>query len=110
MAQPAIVDDFIDKITTILGSNIPADTLETRNIPSGSEDAVTMEEIKTGDGMVDFHDEYKNGRYYKESTFYKLNRKNPFTRKAITESKKYTAKVTSGGRRRTRKHKKSSKH
>jgi hypothetical protein len=63
-----------------------------------------MEEIKDGEAMVDFQDEFENGRYYKESTFPKLNRKNPFTRKAIAKYSKYTAKVADkGGKRRRRK-------
>lgn len=111
MAKISFLNELIQKIKEASGLTTATVALEKRKLPTGSEDAVTMEEIKPGDILVDFHDEYKNGRYYKKSTFTKLNGKNPFTRKAISEYKNYTA----GGKRRrkinrTRKHKKTRKH
>ena len=54
-------------------------------IPKGQIDVVTMEEIKDGTLMVDFHDEReKYHRYYTEETYRKLNNnKNPFNDRVI---------------------------
>lgn len=54
-------------------------------IPKGQVDVVTMEEIKDGTLMVDFHDEReKYHRYYTEETYRKLNNnKNPFNDRVI---------------------------
>jgi predicted ABC-class ATPase len=54
-------------------------------IPKGQIDVVTMEEIKDGTLMVDFHDEReKYHRYYTEDTYRKLNNnKNPFNDRVI---------------------------
>jgi hypothetical protein len=78
-------------------------------IPKGQIDVVTMEEIKDGTIMADFHGEReKYHRYYTEDTYNKLNNnKNPFNNKVIekTDIKYYEAQldpslpVKEGGRR-----------
>jgi len=52
--------------------------------------------IQDGELMVDFHDEFKYGRYYRKKTFEDMvleSKKNPTTRKTITEYTIYQAKV-----------------
>ena len=90
-----------------------------KSIPAGSEDAITREDIKNGDNMIDFDNEASFNRYYLETTYSQLNGKNPFTNNTINTStvQHYTAKITAGGKRRkktlrrrkTRKTKKASK-
>lgn len=74
--------------------------LNVRYLPNGSEDALMRTEIRDGEKMVTFHNEYENNRFYKESTFNSLQNKNPFTRQPITSSEKYIAKIQKGGKRR----------
>jgi hypothetical protein len=83
----------------------------TKNIPAGSTNLISMENIKNQDEMVNFHNEAKFGHYYRKSNFNALTKnssgkkKNPATRKIIQPSNavKYKAKV--GGRKRhTRRH------
>ena len=55
-----------------------------RNIPAGSTNVVTFEDIREGDKMVNFQGEYNRGRYYTRETYNSMKRKeNPITRKAI---------------------------
>jgi hypothetical protein len=52
--------------------------------------------IQDGELMVDFHDEFTYGRYYRKATFEKFvlpSKKNPLTSEAITEYTIYQAKV-----------------
>ena len=52
--------------------------------------------IQNGELMVDFHDEFKFGRFYRKKTFEDMvlpSKKNPTTREAITEYTIYQAKV-----------------
>lgn len=77
------------------------------NIPPCPTNTITGEEIKHGDIMVNFHGErdLETPRYYKMSTFNKLNpRINPYSRKPIELSnvKVYKAKLE-GGKRKTKK-------
>lgn len=76
-----------------------------KSIPAGSEDAITREDIKNGDSMIDFDNEASFNRYYLETTYPQLRGKNPFTNNEIDTStvQKYTAKITEGGKRRYRK-------
>jgi hypothetical protein len=85
-------------------------------IPKGQMDVVTMEEIKDGTLMVDFHDEReKYHRYYTEDTYRKLNNnKNPFNDRVIENAdvKYYIAELDAslpvqeaGRRKRTRRNK-----
>lgn len=80
------------------------------NIPSGTTNAITMDEIQDGAQLADFQDESTHGRYYLKSTvdMLRFNRgsyKNPFTRERFGKRniRIYTARVqapTSGGKRR----------
>jgi hypothetical protein len=52
--------------------------------------------IQDGELMVDFHDEFKYGRFYRKKTFEDMvleSKKNPTTRARITEYTIYQAKV-----------------
>ena len=82
-------------------------------IPKGQTDVITMDKIKDGTLMADFHNERKKyHRYYTEDTYNKLNNnKNPFTDKVIenTDITYYTAELDAslpvqqaGRRKRTR--------
>jgi hypothetical protein len=73
----------------------------TKRIPAGSDDSITNEDIKHGDTMIDFDNEFSFGRYYHETTYPKLKGKNPFTNKQINTStvKTYTAQISEGGYR-----------
>lgn len=64
-------------------------------IPKGSEDAITFEEIKEGMPMVDFHDRFRRGQYFKESTFNSLRGRDPFDRQRINPRsvKQYRAEI-----------------
>ena len=67
-----------------------------RNVPRNTENALTLEPIADGNGMVNFHDESARGRYYKKSSYNSMVQKiNPFTRKAISATNvvQYKAKV-----------------
>jgi hypothetical protein len=114
LSTSKIYNELIRVIKLALNKQTASKKFTERIIPAGSEDVVSKDDIQSGDTMIDFHDEYKHGRYYKETTFYNLNNTNPITRQPIITHSKYTAKVTSGGRRRTRKqkrkHKKTRKH
>ena len=53
--------------------------------------------IQNGELMVDFHDEFKYGRFYRKKTFEDIvldSKKNPTTRKLITEYTIYQAAVS----------------
>jgi hypothetical protein len=66
------------------------------NVSNNPVNAITMENIENGNTLVNFHNESKQGRYYKNATFESLHRKeNPYTRRAIrTENvKRYKASV-----------------
>lgn len=65
-------------------------------VKSGSENTIMEDELKTGDHLVDFQGESKQERYYLKSTYDSLKgnpKLNPYTRKAITNAKNYTAKI-----------------
>jgi hypothetical protein len=100
------VPDLKRFVRTLMGVIDPFAIIK---IPKGQTDVVTMEEIKDGTLMVDFHDEReKYHRYYTEDTYTKLNNnKNPFNNKVIENAdvKYYIAEldaslpVQEGGRR-----------
>ncbi len=78
-----------------------------RNIPAGSSNVISYENIKEGNAMVNFHNEFKQERYYKKNTYDKLKEKtNPYTRKPIEEITQYKAHIVGGKRRKTKKVKK----
>jgi hypothetical protein len=76
---------------------------------------VLLNDITTGKNMVNFHDEYKYGRYYTKNSFNGLHKnssgkkQNPSTRAIIKPSNvvKYKAVVKGGGTRKRRVSKKS---
>jgi hypothetical protein len=98
--------------------NIKVNLPKNVKLPSN---AITYNEIKNGNKMVNFHNEYKSGRYYKERTMYNLytkhnaKKQNPFTRQPIKplNISKYRAHlVFEGGktRRRVRKERKTRRY
>lgn len=96
--------------TSVYNSISNAGTL---NIPAGSTNTVTLDDIAEGDDMVNFHGEHGYGRYYKQSTFNQLPimnsyiyKKNPTTRQVIRRNntlRKYKAHLVGGKKRKTRK-------
>lgn len=82
----------------------------TLNVPRGSTNTVTLDDIEEGEDMVNFQGEHGYGRYYKASTFDQIPlsgryKKNPTTRANITRNnvRKYKAHLVGGKRRKTRK-------
>jgi hypothetical protein len=83
-------------VNSIQVSNVGPTRISVRAIPRNNENALTMEPIADGNGMVNFHDESARGRYYKKSSYNSMVQKiNPFTRKAINAKNvvQYKAKV-----------------
>lgn len=84
---------------------------ESRNLPKNATNAITMEPIENGNTMVNFHDEYKHGRFYTKNTYDKFRKKeNPVTREPILDTVFYKAKIVGGRKKKTikkRSHKKS---
>ena len=82
-----------------------------RKIPAGSEDAVTREDIKDKDEMVDFDNEFSFNRFYHKTTLLQL-RQNPFTRQNIdiNKVKYYTAQIETGGKRKRKTKKRKQVH
>jgi hypothetical protein len=81
-------------------------------IPSNAHNAIMNNEISNSNRIVNFHDEFKHGRFYKKNTFntyIKPTMQNPFTRRQILPSniRHHTAKK-SGGKRNHRKYRKHS--
>lgn len=71
-------------------------------VPAGSENSISLNDIKAGDHLVDFEGEAAHQRYYLKSTYDNLMRtsgKNPSTRNPIRNAKNYTAKIKKGGQR-----------
>ncbi len=82
-------------------------------LPASASNAIVFNKIQEGNNMIDFHDEYKYGRYYKQSTYndyIKPTRENPFTRKSLSSKniQRYKAKF-SGGKRTKRTQRKNNK-
>jgi hypothetical protein len=90
---------------------------ENRNIPAGSSNIITYDDIENGANMVNFGDEFGHGRYYTRATFDQLpinyrsgKKKHPLTRALIEPGtiRRYRARVQApapaapaqGGRRR----------
>jgi len=79
-------------------------------VPAGSENSISLNDIETGDHLVDFDGEASHQRYYLKSTYDKLMKtsgKNPQTRNPIRTAKNYTAKIKKGGRRLSKKNSRS---
>ena len=64
----------------------PPPTIHEITLPNGIEDIITKEDIVTGDIIVDFHNEFRYERYYKQSTLQLLNNKNPLTKTPINKA------------------------
>ena len=56
-------------------------------------DTYTHNNIKNGNNMVNFNDEFKYGRYYTKASFNIFPKKNPYTLKKIKKAYKYKAKL-----------------
>jgi hypothetical protein len=86
--------------------------LPLRKIPAGSDDAVTREDIKDKDEMVDFDNEFSFNRFYHKTTLLSLYEKNPFTRQRINPGsiKYYTAQIETGGKRKRKTKKRKQVH
>jgi hypothetical protein len=81
------------KITVIHGSpkQMPEKAYDTLEMGYDEDSAIVDGEL-----MVDFHDEFKYGRFYRKTTFEDFilkSKKNPTTREAITEYTIYQAKI-----------------
>lgn len=83
-----------------------------KNIPEGAQNAISFNNIQSGNTLVNFRNNASNtfesnyGRYYKENTIEQLMGRHPFTRRPITEKRKYTARVVSSNRANARKSRK----
>lgn len=82
-----------------------------RNIPNNSTNAITFNDIKNGNLMVNFHNRYSHGNYFKKSTYNSLPvnentglRRNPITRQPIEDEnlQPYKARIVGGYRKKTR--------
>jgi len=69
-----------------------------RDIPRGSKEAITFEDIKDGDTLFDFNDHYSRGQFFGIETIRQLSR-DPFTRQPIGNIYRFTARLVplSGG-------------
>ena len=72
-----------------------------KDIPANSRNAITGEKIPNGTNMVNFQNEYTQGRYYTKNSFNKIPftqkyKKNPQNQSNITKNtvKKWKAKVS----------------
>jgi len=74
---------------------IITDSNESRIIKSGEANAISYVNIANGAKMINFHDEFKLGRFYTEDTFNSLKtpKTNPFTAEKIAKATRYTATV-----------------
>ncbi len=52
-------------------------------LPGNATNEITMEPITEGTNMVNFHDEFDQGRYYTKTTYNRMNKRNPYTRRNI---------------------------
>ena len=71
-------------------------------VPEGTENILTYNDVKDGTHLVDFEGESKHQRYYLKSTYdslMKKDKRNPFTKNPIKNAKNYTAKIKKGGKR-----------
>jgi hypothetical protein len=98
------VDPAMAQLMANLGYAAPEPALvaipnsgETRHMSPGATNALTDENIKEGNLMVNFGSEYGNDRYHLKSSFNKwktLNaghKENPYTREPITNAQTYIA-------------------
>jgi hypothetical protein len=96
------LDMISDESSMMLNFNMNM-PLNTRPIPAGSRNVVSMNTIRNGNRMVDFQGEYSRGRYYTQSTYNQLSepKRNPFSRERITYKTQYKARVppVTGGRK-----------
>jgi len=97
------------EIMSILSGQIEG-PVESRNIPAGSENAISFDEIKEGNAMVNFPrqantTDYSFGSYYKDTPQIRSLTKNPQTRYPLRRQnfKPYKAHIVSkGGKTRKR--------
>lgn len=75
-----------------------------RDIPSGSSNTISLDNIANGNSMINFHNEYQHERYYKNTNLSRFTKNrngyplNPITRQRITNATRYKASVPAGGR------------
>jgi ankyrin repeat protein len=79
----------------IIMNNVGTKTIYNIRGKSPPATQLFMNNIVTGNNMIDFNNEFNYERYYKESEFNALPRpkKNPYTRKKITRAHRYKAKI-----------------
>ena len=92
---------------------------ELRDIPRNSQNVITMNNIQDGNRMINFHDRYRYGQFFKKSTYNSLPRTpetnfmkvNPFTREPIDENyvRPYTARIVGGYSRKNIKRRKNTR-
>ena len=89
-----------------------------QNVPRGSENLISRDDIEENDEMIDFHGEKALGRFYKRNTFNSLEHKpthgkkvNPFTRAPIEAAnvRTYRAHLVGGKSKKSKKSKKTKK-
>lgn len=71
-------------------------------VPEGTENSITYNDVEDGSHLVNFEGESKHQRYYLKSTYNSLMKKdklNPYTKNPIKNAKNYTAKIKKGGKR-----------
>ena len=71
-------------------------------VPEGTENSITYNDVEDGSHLVNFEGESKRQRYYLKSTYNSLMKKdklNPYTKNPIKNAKNYTAKIKKGGKR-----------
>jgi hypothetical protein len=110
MTLEVSVDDLYRELAVALGVSIAnikdafgdaeqIPNMGNKNILEGVQNAISFNNIQTGNTLVNFRNNASNmfesnyGRYYKENTINQLMGRHPFTRKPITEKRKYTARV-----------------
>lgn len=76
-----------------------------RNVPRNATNTITTNAIADGNVMVNFHDEYSQGRYYKAETYNAIRpiegkKLNPYTRQEIRDGNAvwYKAKLSGGAK------------
>lgn len=77
-----------------------------KEIPPNTQNSITYENIKSGNTLIDFHNESNKGRYYKQKTFNSFpiknthkRKENPFTRKPIETTNIIKIKVIGGAKK-----------
>jgi len=92
-----IRDEMLQKLRNLgatAGSNLEIENIGEK--PITTKDPVntyTHNNIKNGNNMMNFNDEFKYGRYYTKASFNTFPKVNPYTRKKIRKAYTYKAKL-----------------